>query len=215
MCAPCLVIIFDALSLFSLCIDGVSADSHASLFILCNQQSACVSTASQSDADLFASYIVHRSMSWAFLLMRPAAAFLSSVCPSPPKWWSCRHRNKILCDLQNPVLTTVWALVLCQIILPLLSFGVDTNSFVSKFSKAEVILATAYATFGLVCAFVGPAWFDVTDLYNFYHLDFSFTWKLDLVGWAFFVIYFGVLTVTRRLWDVYEVRMSRVTPYHV
>ena len=101
--------------------------------------------------------------------------------------------------------------------LPLVSFGVDTNGFVANHSKAEVALATVYAVFSAVCALIGPQWFDAANLFKFYRFTFvfSFTWKFYLAGWFFFIMYFVVLTSTRRLWDRHEQRLSRVVPVSV
>lgn len=66
--------------------------------------------------------------------------------------------------------------------------------------------------FSILCAFVGPSWFDATNLFKFYHFKFSYAYKVNLVGWCFIVLFLTVLPLTRKLWDRYEQRVTRISP---
>lgn len=116
------------------------------------------------------------------------------------------------CWLQNPVLSTVWSVSLVQILTPAYSFTVDVGAFCERISRPEILLNAVYLTFSFLCCFVGPSWFDATNLFKFYHFRFSYSYKLDLVGWGFIVLFVVVLQITRRLWDKYELRVTQISP---
>ena len=116
------------------------------------------------------------------------------------------------CWLQNPVLSTVWSLSLVQILTPAYSFTVDVRAFCQSISRPEISLNAAYLIFSFLCVFVGPSWFDATNLFKFYHFRFLYSYKLDLVGWGFIVLFVAVLQITRRLWDKYEQRVTQISP---
>ena len=117
--------------------------------------------------------------------------------------------------MQNPVVTLVWAASLSSCILPLVTFAVETGEFTQGFSKPEAILALTYTIFAFLCDILGPSWFDAMNLFKFYDFRISFMYKYDLVGWAFFAVYFGALTATRRIWDRHERRTTRITPHQL
>ncbi len=124
-------------------------------------------------------------------------------------------KSGVVCGVQNPVLTSVWAVCLSQILLPVVSFSADTAQFCQKWSIVEGSLASIYGLFAFLCAFLGASWFDVTNLYKFYHFPFSFSYRFDLIGWCFMVMFMIFLPVTRRVWDHYEHRQVRVVPINV
>ena len=102
-----------------------------------------------------------------------------------------------------------------QIRIPAASFAYDVGAFCKRFSIPEAILATVYGIFAFLCVLLGPAWFDAADVFKFYHFQFSYTYKLDLVGWCFMVGFLVVLPVTRVLWNRYDLRLGRVSPSSV
>ena len=116
--------------------------------------------------------------------------------------------------MQNPVLTLIWAETLSQSMLPLVTFAVDSGEFSQKFSKPEVMLGTLYTSFAFVCDIMGPAWFDFRNVFKFYQFKVSFMYKYDLVGWAFFAVYFTVMTTTRMMWRWNDQRVARIAPHH-
>ena len=116
--------------------------------------------------------------------------------------------------MQNPVLTLVWAATLSSCMLPLATFAVDSGEFTHGFSKPEAFLAFTYTSFAFLCDILGPSWFDALNLFKFYRFNVSFMYKFDLVGWAFFAVYFSAMTATRRIWDRYELR-TRITRHQM
>ena len=116
------------------------------------------------------------------------------------------------CCLHNPVVSAVWPVSLAQILTPAYSFSVDVGAFCQKVSRPEILLNATYLVFSFLCAFVGPSWFDAANLFKFYHFKFSYTYKADLVGWCFLVVFLTVLLLTRKLWDRYEQRVPRISP---
>ena len=72
-----------------------------------------------------------------------------------------------------------------------------------------------YVTFATLCGILGLSWFDATNLYKFYYFKFSYTYKIDLFGWAFVMAAVFVLTTTRRLWDRHDQHLNRVAPLNV
>ncbi|DBA92220.1 TPA: hypothetical protein ACH3X1_015928 [Trebouxia sp. C0004] len=113
---------------------------------------------------------------------------------------------------QNPVLSAVWPVSLAQILTPAYSFSVDVGAFCQRSSRPEILLNAAYCIFSFLCALIGPSWFDAANVFKFYHFKFSYSYKVDLVGWCFLVLFLTILPVTRRLWDRYEQRLTRVSP---
>lgn len=63
--------------------------------------------------------------------------------------------------------------------------------------------------------FLGPSWFDVTNVFKFYHFKFSYTFKLDLLGWGFVVMFLVVLKLIRKLWERYDENLARVSPLNI
>ncbi len=118
----------------------------------------------------------------------------------------------VYCCLQNPVISAVWPASLAQILTPAYSFSVDVGVFCQKVSRPEILLNATYLVFSFLCAFVGPSWFDVANLFKFYHFKFSYSYKADLAGWCFLVLFLTVLPLTRKLWDRFEQRVPRISP---
>lgn len=116
------------------------------------------------------------------------------------------------CCMQNPVLSAVWPASLAQILTPAYSFSVDVGAFCQRFSRPEILLNATYLIFSFLCVFVGPSWFDAANIFKFYHFKFSYSYKVDLVGWCFFVLFLTVLPLTRKLWDRYEQHVTRISP---
>ncbi len=123
----------------------------------------------------------------------------------------CNSQHACRC-LQNPVLSAAWTVSLVQILTPAYSFSVDVGAFCQKVSRPEVLLNATYLIFSFLCDFVGPSWFDAANLFKFYHFQFSYSYKADLVGWCFFLLFLTVLPLTRKLWDRYEQRVTRISP---
>ncbi len=110
------------------------------------------------------------------------------------------------------MLSTVWSASLAQILTPAYSFSVDVGAFCQRVSKPEILLNATYTIFSLVCALIGPSWFDAANLFKFYHFKVSYSYKTDLVGWCFLVLLMAILPLTRKLWDRYDQRVTQISP---
>ena len=116
--------------------------------------------------------------------------------------------------LQNATLTACWCVGLCQILIPVISFSVDTTPFCKPISRSEVVLFLTYSIFAFLCNLLGPTWFDVAHVFRFYKFPFSFTSWWDLRIWAFLFSYILLIPYIRKLLERHEQRAAnRVAPF--
>lgn len=102
---------------------------------------------------------------------------------------------------------------MCQIMIPVISFSVDTTPFCKPISRPEVVLFLTYSIFAFLCNLLSPTWFDVAHVFRFYKFPFSFTSWWDLRIWAFLFSYILLIPYIRKLLERYEQRAAnRVAP---
>ena len=119
----------------------------------------------------------------------------------------------LLMMLQNPTLSVCWCVGLCQIMIPVISFSVDTTPFCKSVGNAEAVIFVTYSIFAFLCCLLGPAFFDLAQIFTFYKLPFSYTSWADLIVWVFLVVYIACIPITRRVLERYEQRAeNRVVP---
>ena len=112
----------------------------------------------------------------------------------------------ILVLLQNPVITVVWCICLVQIIVPAIMFPFECYPYCKKANKAEMVLVGALLVYMSLCCLLGPGFYDANDIFGFYGLPFSFTYKLEVLCLVFSVGYVVVLVKARQLLARYEAR---------
>ena len=105
--------------------------------------------------------------------------------------------------MQSPTLTLVWLIAINNTLLPVISFVVDTYSFCKFFSNAEIALLAIFEAFCIVSSTIGPAWFDVTNVFHFYPMPFHFQWRVYRNGIGFIVCYLLTFHGVRIAWDYY------------
>ena len=114
---------------------------------------------------------------------------------------------------QNPTLSACWCVGLCQIMIPVISFSVDTTPFCKSVSQPEAFLFLVYSIFGFLCNLLGPTWFDVAHMFRFYKFPFSFTSWWDLRVWAFLFLYVLLIPSMRKLLERHAQRSAnRIAP---
>ena len=99
--------------------------------------------------------------------------------------------------LQNPVITVVWVVCLVQIVVPAVMFFVECYPYCKKANKAEMVLVGALLVYINLCCLLGPDFYDAHGIFEFYHLPFSFSWKLEVLCLACSVGYVLVLVLVR------------------
>ena len=110
--------------------------------------------------------------------------------------------------VQSPTLTLVWVVALNNTLMPLVSFTIDTHGFCKRFSRPEAVLLMIYTVFCVSCAVVGPGWFDVFDIYDFYPMPFHFMWRAYMLALCCVICYFWTFRCIRVVWDKYGPRAS-------
>ena len=114
---------------------------------------------------------------------------------------------------QNPTLSACWCVGLCQIMIPVISFSVDTTPFCKSVSRPVAFLFLVYSIFAFLCNLLGPTWFDVAHVFRFYKFPFSFTSWWDLRVWAFLFLFVLLIPIMRKLLDRHERRSAnRIVP---
>lgn len=128
------------------------------------------------------------------LLVRKGSEFhVSSLC-DPHAWYDCHAfyhdiQGFLWCLLQSPATTVIWIAALNTIALPAVSFGHDASLFCVAFNRSEILLYLVNTVFAVLCSFLGPWWFDVLDIYHFYHLPWAFRWKMYWRLGLFMLVY--------------------------
>ena len=108
-------------------------------------------------------------------------------------------KPNVLCGMQSPSLTMIWAVTLHLTLLPLATFTFDTLGFCQMYSRPEIVLLSVYGAFGMVSCIAGPAWFDALDLFHFYAGPVEFNVRTYLIGFCFAAGYALVFQVVRRM----------------
>lgn len=116
--------------------------------------------------------------------------------------------------LQNPVITVAWTLCLVQVVLPVILFPFECYPFCSKFSKPQLVLAIVLTIYMTLCCTLGPGFYDFRDIFGFYSLPHSFTYKIELVCLGCCLGYVLVLIGAKRLIARYEGRRIYSTSHH-
>ena len=107
-------------------------------------------------------------------------------------------KPNVLCAVQSPSLTMLWAVTLNITIWPLVAFTFDTSDFSQMYSRPELALLSNYCAFGLACSIAGPDWFDALDVFYFYAAPFHFWWRMYLICLCFLPGYVLAFQVIRR-----------------
>lgn len=134
---------------------------------------------------------------------QPRLIYAINFRPSAPR---SLQLTPILVLLQNPVITIVWCICLVQIIVPAIMFPFECYPYCKKANKAELALIGALLVYMSLCCLLGPGFYDANDIFGFYSLPFSFTYKLEVLCLVFSVGYVIVLVKARQLLAWYEAR---------
>lgn len=114
--------------------------------------------------------------------------------------------------MQNPVITVVWSLCLVQVIVPAVMFPFECHPYCKKANIPEMIVVYALLIYMSLCCLLSPGFYDANNIFGFYSLPFSFTYKLELICLVCTVGYVSVLIKARRLVSKYEERRVHVAP---
>ena len=80
-------------------------------------------------------------------------------------------------------------------------------------SIAETTLFLIYTIFVFLCNLLGPTFFDVAHVFNFYKFPWSYTSWEDGIVWLTMAPYVILVPYTRKLLDRYEQRReNRIVP---
>lgn len=110
---------------------------------------------------------------------------------------SCMWLTSISCVVQNPVITLVWVVCLVQLVVPAVMFCVECYPYCKKANKAEMVLVGALLIYINLCCLLGPDFYDAHSIFEFYHLPFNFSWKLEVICLACSIGYVAVLVLVR------------------
>lgn len=105
--------------------------------------------------------------------------------------------------VQSPSLTLAWLIAINNTLLPVITFVVDVYGFCKTISIPEIALFAVYEAFCVVSSTIGPAWFDVTNLFHFYPMPFYFQWRVYGYGIGFIACYLLTFWGIRIAWDIY------------
>ena len=114
--------------------------------------------------------------------------------------------------MQGLAVTVIWVVGFVRVLIPVLSFSVDTHPFCKSVSWPELGLVVFYMVFATVSCLLGPGIWDVAGLLHLCKLPISLGWKFELVALSFATVYVVVFTLTRRLDKRY--RQCQVLPYN-
>lgn len=106
--------------------------------------------------------------------------------------------------MQNVVVSCVWVVGLCQVVIPVISFSRDTQPHCKHTNLPETLLFLTFSIFAFLCCLLGPTFFDKIDLFHFYKFPTSFTYYLDAIVWAFLLVFLVVLPISRKYLDCWE-----------
>lgn len=106
-------------------------------------------------------------------------------------------------DTSSPSLTLAWLIAINNTLLPVITFVVDVYGFCKTISIPEIALFAVYKAFCVVSSTIGPAWFDVTNLFHFYPMPFYFQWRVYGYGIGFIACYLLTFWGIRIAWDIY------------
>ena len=101
------------------------------------------------------------------------------------------------------MLTLAWVIALNNTLLPVITFVVDVYGFCKRLSAPELTLLAVYGAFCVLCSALGAQWFDVTNLYHFYHVPLHTVWKLYGIGLGVAFCYLFIFHVAITAWDKY------------
>ena len=68
----------------------------------------------------------------------------------------------------------------------------------------ELVLVGAFLVYMTLCSTFSPGWYDALDIFTFYSLPFSFTFKVELISLGCIVGYISTLLIARRIFARYE-----------
>ncbi|DBA84346.1 TPA: hypothetical protein ACH3X2_006236 [Trebouxia sp. C0005] len=135
-------------------------------------------------------------------------------------YWACLHLLKIQSwvststgkPIEGMAVTVIWVVGFVQVLVPVLSFSVDTHPFCKSVSWPELGLIVFYMILTTVSCLLGPGIWDAAGLLHLCKLPISFGWKFELVALSFATVYIVVFTLTRRLDKHY--RQCQVLPHN-
>ena len=97
--------------------------------------------------------------------------------------------------------------------IPVLTFGKDTQPFCKTMSVAESVAFVVYTTFAFLCNLLGPSFFDAAHVFRFYKFPFSYTSWEDGIVWLFMFVFVLMIPASRKALEKFEQRsQSRVMP---
>lgn len=125
----------------------------------------------------------------------------------------CLKAIFVLCKLQNPIVTAVWSVCLVQVITPAVMFTAECHPYCKKLNLPELILVGAFFIYMTLCCTLSPGWYDANDIFGFYSLPLSFSYKMELICLACILGYTFSLLGARRLFVWYETRRILGAPH--